>query len=390
MVILLAPLADSMEAIALALCACYIGTVLLTFLFGRDLGGERVGVIAAVLTALSPHVLTYATQPMTEMPFLCATMGALVLARKSRWTYALGLALVSCTFRFIGVTLVGAVAIGALWEWKRPAAIIAPLLTVFAATLLLGVTGRFNLPLHSGPYGGDPITYWQLPVRIFNNAYAYLTQFGPHAVIPWRGSNLLAWSSAGFAVLVAAAVGLWRRDLVLSVYVPTYCGALLVWPEVLGGVRYLVPIIPLLLVGLASLYRHLLPGALIVAVLVISLHVNRLVAKHGQPHPPNWPAYAALANDVRMTHPPGDSLVIACRKSSFFEVLSGHRAIGYPFAGPDTVMAFLDKEGATHAVVEKIGVNQPQKFLQPAIDRHRDRFRKVLEYGPHTLYEVVR
>jgi len=82
--------------------------------------------------------------------------------------------------------------------------------------------------------------------RILANASSYVFQHGPAGV---AGANGPALTQLGLALAVAAVVG-WvlsarNRIGTAEIFFPLYLGLILLWPEVWGGDRFLLPLYPL-------------------------------------------------------------------------------------------------------------------------------------------------
>jgi hypothetical protein len=86
-----------------------------------------------------------------------------------------------------------------------------------------------------------------LAARAMENGVGYVTRHVPAAVV---GSQS-AWLTVLGVGLVGAAVYGWvvegrRKVGVAELFVPLYVGLILVWPEVWGGDRFVLPVLPLL------------------------------------------------------------------------------------------------------------------------------------------------
>jgi len=140
---------------AAAGAACDVLGVYLTFLLGRMLCGQRVGLWAAGLQAVAPLAVAYSCRILTDVPFtLLMTLSLLLLVRHFRtsswWSLVLAAAAggIACYFRPVGM-LLGAVGVAVLLfrplRFRRAAAFAG----VFVLTLAPWV-------LRNGLAGG----YW--------------------------------------------------------------------------------------------------------------------------------------------------------------------------------------------------------------------------------------
>lgn len=96
-----------------------------------------------------------------------------------------------------------------------------------------------------------------LAARAVENGLAYASRHVPAAVVGSQG----AWTLALGIVLVGGAVWGWvietrRKPGAAELFVPLYVGLVLLWPQVWGGDRFVLPILPLLLLyGAVALER---------------------------------------------------------------------------------------------------------------------------------------
>jgi len=235
-----------------------IGNVLAGF--ERCHPGTRFATVATV--ALSPWILYWSAEVMTEVPFTAATVWSLYFAKRRKWLPALVVGLLAVSFRSIGVTVVAAVLVGWIVQERRQdwwAAIAWPAGVGVAIWWVKRTHGDLAGGLLRGTPYTEPISWAEFPARVGFNAWAYVSHHVPEALMP---PEALPWpwlyAVVVAGLLTASAVGLWRmRSLVLGVYLVAYGAALLVWPEILGGSRYIVPLLPILLVGLT---RRVPPG----------------------------------------------------------------------------------------------------------------------------------
>jgi len=152
--------------------------------------------------------------------------------------------------------------------------------------------------------------------------------------------------------------------------------ALLLWPKDLAGQRYVVPVVPVLLVGLASVKvsrRWLSPALVYVAICLVSLGIRW---GEGRFIPVGYQQYWTLAGELRGAP---KNTVILCRKSNTMHLLSGKTAHLFPYDTNDQrVMAWIEGLGSSGnpviLVMDQLGYPQAERFLRPVIDAYPDRF----------------
>jgi hypothetical protein len=140
-----------------------------TFLLGRQTGGDAVGVIAAVLLAVCPIYLRQSTQVMSDVPAAVWWTLALVLAQRPHGRAALGAGLAASlaiatrpNLACLSLAIAAAVALASTMRPIRP---LARRLLLLGAGLLPGCllialvhTSLYGSPLRSG-YGNSADLY---------------------------------------------------------------------------------------------------------------------------------------------------------------------------------------------------------------------------------------
>ena len=250
-----------------------VGTVWAAFGLFRRLVDLPRAIALTVLVAVSPQVVSFTHQVMTEIPYLGLSLVALVwairyaaddaLARRPAWVTALAVT-AACLTRTIGVTLVLAIAaylvidsMGSLGRRFTKAAIIVGLcaiawLAVNASILgAIPYVGEFAhgtasatthtaglVPSMVSRVANNLVSYSvALPETVFYSLYLYGIYGMPSRVI---GPAILALLIVGF---VYAA---WRHRSPLEYYTVLYAAVLLLYEPANSGNlrRYLVPLVP--------------------------------------------------------------------------------------------------------------------------------------------------
>ena len=328
------------------------------------LGGATVLVVAAVLTRSA------------GLPLAVAAVGALALHR--RWSAA---ALVGGT----------AALAGGLWALR---ARMAPGQGAYQSEFRLLDPYQPDL----GTAGlGDFLD------RIGGNAWGYLQVHGPRAFFDDAGGILTA---LGIAVVLLAAVG-WalhlRRAGVAELFVPLYVGVLLLWPEVWSGSRFVIPLVPLLLLygarGLSAAVSRiprlqpgvpLLLGGLAVAVLSGRAWTQaaswasscRAAVSAAGP----WScAGTATVEFVTAARFSGAALpqgaVALTRKPRIWYLMSGVPTRTYPFSEVDGALLEAARDaGARYVVLDAVGP-QGLRFVGSAVVARPDLFCGIQAFG---------
>lgn len=309
------------------------------------------------LFGLNHLVVGYAGMIMTEAPFICMTLAALVLLgpapatdaprrRRRGGVVAVALVLaVACLFRATGLALVvGAAA----WLFVRGRRSDAALLVAVTAALLApwlifqhAVTGRW---LGAG-YGVDVVSAgqssWPLALRPLDNLLAYSTRLFPEALLPFFGERVeallarlaLGWSAPALGlvvtVLVVAGAVLCarRRSLPDGWLAAGLALLLLAWPY--RYTRFALPLVPVALIYLLATSIALAPrrrGVLLaLAGLTLTGFVVRDVAMVLSPPRSNYPDLRA-AGEIIITHTEPEALIIA-ENAPGVALYAGERAV---------------------------------------------------------------
>ena len=328
------------------------------------LGGATVLVVAAVLTRSA------------GLPLALAAVGALAFHR--RWT---------------GAALVGGAAAlaGGLWAVRAR-----------TAAGQGAYQSEFRL---LDPYQPDlgAAGLRDFLDRVWGNATGYLQLHIPRAFFDDAGGILTA---LGIGVVVLAGVG-WalhlRRAGVAELFVPLYVGVLLLWPEVWSGTRFVIPLVPLLLLygarGLSAAVSRvprlqpgvpLLLGGLAVAVLsgrawtqaVSWASSCRAAVTAAGP----WScAGAATVDFVTAARFSGAALpsgaVALTRKPRIWYLMSGIPTRTYPFSEVDGALVEAAVEaGARYVLLDAVGP-QGLRFVGSAVVARPDRFCGIQAFG---------
>jgi hypothetical protein len=262
-----------------------------------------------------------------------------------------------------------------------------------------GGVDRPVFPWAVDPYRPDlgNVTPLEFLGRVHDNVVEYATHHLPLLLTGDGRGRAAAVLGAGVAVL--AFVG-WvrrlRRPGVAEVWLPTYLGLILVWPQNWSGERLILPTLPMLLLcalqaahGLAApLLRgpvrrrpRLAPAALAASaacVLAVTAPGLRRTSQAGgrcrasfaagERFPcltPAWHDFFHLAERVRGRLPAGS--VVISRKPTLWYMLAGYRSRVYPFSAvPDTLLHAARQAGARYVVEDQI-IDLAPLYLHPIL-----------------------
>lgn len=385
------------------------------------LAKRHVGVLPAfaimLFSGISPHLLDFSHQIMSEIPYLFFSLLALFLFERaqplpriftSRWLISTLLILMfSYYVRSVGISLIlGAVAFFLLRKDYKKAlfvmvAAIALALPWYLRNTYLGGNSYLRQLVLINPYHPDlgRMGVGDLIDRIKTNLNIYLMREIPRVILPTYYNIISALKLLKTMWLVAIPLigiilyglisSLLERKSVVPIYLLFFFGICLLWPSVWSDLRFIVPVIPLLLLfffqGLTLLFRRLKvpPVALfsILSVLIIILLSSNIsgiltLKKRTADYPPNWKNYFVAAEWIRRNTAP-DS-IISCRKKLLMYLTSHRKTVGYAFSeDPDLVVGRMERDGVDYVVVEQLGFGSTPRYLIPAIRTHLDRFKVV-------------
>jgi hypothetical protein len=243
-----------------------------------------------------------------------------------------------------------------------------------------------------------------LAARAMENGVGYVTRHVPAAVV---GSQS-AWLTLLGVGLVGAAVYGWvvegrRKVGVAELFVPLYVGLILVWPEVWGGDRFVLPVLPLLFlyasVALERWTARLGGGARVVAagafVLLLlpalgswlgatrearacstAIESGGPFACYGQ----RVTEFVGAAGWMGGALPEGS--VVMTRKPRIFYVMSeGIPSRTFPFdPDPDAQLAAADAVGARYVLLDRWD-GQAARFVGTAVRERPGAFCFVRGFG---------
>ncbi len=270
----------------------------------------------------------------------------------------------------------------------------------------------------------------EMAARVLDNVKEYSTGAISAAILGsevLQDGRTLTVALISFASTLLILLGLFRnlfaRAGIMELYTLAYTGILLIWPEIWNDIRFLVPIIPFLLMYLVdgantlfcSLQRKL-PAhgtfsaavALLVAIIALGVQIVRIPANsqmvsqyiNGDQYAGYLASWRHLfeAADWARENTPGSS-VFTVRKPSLFYLHSGRKSTIYPFSrNVDSVFARILK--TDYLVLHGLKGIEPLEtyhrttieYLEPVMEKYRYNFKFAFktEYPRTHVLEVDR
>ena len=415
------------------------GSVLILFLLARSRLRDSAALAVTVPFALSPLLLYYSHWVLSEAAFVTLTLLALFAAERSDeeesvrerlwFGVSVGGAVLAYLTRAAGLPLILALLVVVAWR-RQPIRLGA--LAAAVAPVLVGwwVWGRAVGSENPAVYGSNfllvnPYAPEQgfagpgdLLVRVVENLRLYSVEVLPQALAGRQPPGPLALLALLTALAVLAlAVVAWGRSVrkprALEAFTFFYFGLLCVWPQVWTDQRFLLPLLPVVLLyagmGLVWCFdfmrwerpRWAIPAFCALLALLALPDVTRTALENRACvrlyrqgdrlacYPPAWRAFVQSAEWVR-DNTAADAIVIS-RKPRLFYYFARRRGDVYPFTTDESEMqAFLDSVGADFVVVAGLSATT-FRYLVPFIRSKQDRF--VLAHrvgeGPGSTYVLA-
>jgi hypothetical protein len=405
--------------------------VILFQLARQRVGGHGALAVTAAF-ALNPVLLYYSHWVLSEAPFVLLTLAALWASEgmeksNRRLIVAIAAALLAYLTRSAGLPLIAAMLLALAWrrDWKS-LAIAGPATAVVVGSwwlwgrLAASESARVysNNFLLINPYTPEAgyVGPGELFTRAFDNIRLYAVEVLPQSlagVAPGGGVGLAALLAA--LLVLALALIAWVRDIrrmkVLELFTLLYAGLIFLWPQVWTDRRFLLPLLPVLIVhaaaGIVWCFEFLrrtrpawaLPAAVaLLVVLAVPDHVRAIgfnqrcmqFYRQGDRlacYPPPWRAFVLTADWVR-DNTPADAVVVN-RKPRLFHYFARRRGDVYPFTTDDDEMfRFLDDIGADYVIVDGLS-GTTVRYLVPVIQSVPSRFEPLYRVGEGSMPAYV-
>ncbi len=389
-----------------------IGSVFFMYRIGEFLFKEKINIIMPFYISI-PLLIEYNHWILSEVPFLCCSLGAVYFFMKARahkeyfYYVSFIFAVYSVFIRTAGIPLIIAMLLFLLLKKQYKYAII--LLSVFLIVFIpwqiknMGVLregGYLEQLLAKRQYWmeSEKVGFLDLIIRGWNN-FAYYGALGlPRTILgpitsPWILGIL------GLIFIVFIIVGLLERRKYLSIiefYFPLGILVLLVWPEVWANERFLLPLLPIFVIyiffGLFWLGRKIrvvffvpLITGLFVFLNLISISskasgmvTNNIEYLKGNTHAgyaSDWQHYFEVIAWIEENVP--QDQVIMARKPEFVYLLSKHKSFAHPFSS-DTNKVEEAFKRSNYVILDNFKWTVASKyFLKPVIEKQIEKIKFI-------------
>jgi hypothetical protein len=392
---------SSVVSMKVHVVVCYVVAVGATFLLGRRLLGDALGMTAALLLTSSWTVLMYSHQVLSDIPYMMVSLVAVLLLTglpEGRRTMIAAILITIWAYfvRTAGFSLVAASVIFLVLKGRKRQGLVLlggfVLVSVLWAVRNYAMTGESSRYMHvllaANPYDPDKglVSFGGLIGRAWKNLAGYAGWLLPLNVLPAAvdaageagGTALrtvISLVTLGIAVL--GGFTLRRKTQLLNLYLVIYFVMYLAWPDVWMSERFMIPVAPFLAIYLFAGCRRIvgyfeakyLVAVILCAVLVLT-NVGKLVdyTRRDRGYPPGWSEYLETASWVRQNTP--EQSVVMCRKPFMFFLFSNRKTISYPFTRDGAVMRkYLADERPDYIVLDDFGggTSTTEVYLVPVL-----------------------
>ncbi len=406
-----------------------LGTAIFAFLLTNRISGNKIfGLLISIALLVNMHLLEYSTIVMSEVPFAFFMIFTLFYFIK----------FVDNEYRLKSAAFVFAIlgAIALVYLRTQGIAVIGSFIFYLVVAKKIKIAGVFfvcfilaYLPwqIRSHALGGSSYVKQLMSVdpyleksekmkvsdwteRIGSNTVRYISKeipslIFPHLTVVYKNpktgdSTPSPWNFwlIGAATFCLSVFGAWKlkefRWLILSFFGANWL-IFMLWPQVWFGIRFILPMAPLILiilfVGLKSLFAQIIkmefvqsgriyPLFLVPFILISIQGVKKLHIKSEANHAQNWANFLLMAEWAKDNLK--ENAVVIARKPSLFFVKSDRKSKTFLYT-PDRneILKDFDKNKVTHVVLEQLGFNQTGKFLYPLISKEPDKFKIIHKIG---------
>ena len=417
-------LGDSTTTIKIANGVLLFFTLIALYFLVKEISKrESTAIIVLVLVLLNSHLLRYSTIMMTEISFLFFSIITLlaftkVHFNKPMWQdvylyLAIALMTISIYIRTSGIALVAGIIFFLLITRRWQHAIVITLAVMLLAfpwqvrNQKIGGSSYIKQLKMINPYWPElgSAGFGDYLSRFGHNATRYLTKEIPQATVSLTKPNYRQAASvsqwlygiAFFMLIIFGVLNLKKYKLLVLIYLAGTLTILFLWPDVWVGIRFLLPTVPFLLIGLVNGLQEILsritPLPIIKYVIwlpiLISIfllpNVKKLRHDADTELVPAWANYNNLAKWVDENLEA--NAIIACRKPALFYLYSNRFTVNYKYTEDeqDLINDLYNKQ-VDYVVMEQLGYSSTSRYLYPVIQNNPKRFELVQELNNPDTY----
>ena len=308
--------------------------------------------------------------------------------------------------RTAGLAMIGAVSLYLLFQKK-----FIPLLIYIGGFIITALPWHFrNKALGSNAYVkqllsvnpyrpeegmADISDLWQ---RFLENVDRYVGKEIPGSMIPsfqvnYTESTPVVAYITGVIMIILIILGVFKLVKHKSIFGWYLAGTffiLFLWPSVWFGPRFILPLIPLMiilllnglhflvnwLIKLTKLDFRLNPLLLLLLILPFFKEVGKLSDKTNERLDVRFENYFKAGKWCAQNLP--KDAIIACRKPHLFYLYSNRQVSGFPSSlDYQVVIDGLKSNNVTHVVLEQLGFSSTTRYLAPTIINNPEKFKVI-------------
>lgn len=388
-----------------------IGAFFFVFKIGESLFKRRVAIVMSFILSI-PIFIKYNHWILSEMPFLCFSLGALYFLvnaqqhGKSFYYFSLIFAIGSFFIRTAGISLILAIALFLLLKKQYRYFMIFLMLfcSVFIPwhmrnAAIPGKVGYIDQLIAENPYQLElgRANFFELLERAGDNLITYLFAVHPLSLFPlFKGTGPLPIVIIGaiFTLLIILCFTKKVKNLgIIELYFVMTWIILLAWPRVWASERFLLPILPLcIFYTYSSLFwiskkinaknlENIVTG---VFIFINCLYVfpqieetfeNNSAYLRGNKYAgytPDWRAYFGIIDLIKENVSP-DNIVMA-RKPEFVYLLSRCKSFTYPFSTDHDMVKHAIMQSDYVIIDDFVELRQTERFLLPVLQEEPDNY----------------
>ncbi|QSE98010.1 ArnT family glycosyltransferase [Fulvivirga lutea] len=406
---------DSVVGVKLLNGLFLFASIWLTFILtARFTNNYITAFVVSMLTVVNSHALFYGSLMMSEVPYMFFSLLAIyfitntdiseITIKNKNFILTILFMVIAYYVRSLGVAILGGLGLYFLISknWKLLGASIGGLvvggLPWFIRGQSLGGTSYMNQLKMINPYNPSlgVADFSDYIDRFWSNFSRYITREIPDALFNYgpNYSQPIEFKEWVFGLIIVGlttygVIKIKKYNWLILGYLLGTFGILMIWPDVWIGVRFIVPIIPILWIGLLKGFYELFKAirgqqeissvvnyAPLVIILFLISPLNELSAKAKAPFPPAWEQYFKVAEWIKQNE---KEAVVSCGKPSLFFIYAGDNfTMRYKLSkDPAELIADLEKQRVDYVVIDQVYGNTFQ-YLLPAVRQYPNRFKQVL------------
>ncbi|RLD46967.1 MAG: hypothetical protein DRI86_01660 [Bacteroidetes bacterium] len=406
---------DSIVTIKYTNGLLYFASLIVLFFFFKAIT-DNIHFSFAILFAMLFHYynLQYSTWMMSEIPFIFfSSLGLLALTKidtqqapwKSPW---FALMLLSTSFSYYirsqGIALIGGIGLYYLIHrnWKYMFSYGIGFVSIALPWFIRGLSFKgspYTAALKYKDYYDrskgemDGIGDWI--DRIFSNIPRYIESEIPSAIFGTEPDYQNTSMTLGIIIIALIIFGIIKTrkyQIAIAGYILATFAILVLWPSVWIGIRFMMPIVPLMIFlffyGIFSLVifilekikfntvkiNQYLPYAFILVALIYTPRLEELNKAANTPLNPIYRNYFAMAEWTKSNLGPNTNII--CRKNMLFHLFSDHYAHRIINKHDHEAIFKAFKDGKyTHIVYYGSGLGQ--KYVLPLLQKYPERFKVI-------------